>query len=100
MEISDNKKIITNGYPIFEWAPGVPILDDDEGENEISNATEQVAYDVHVDTYDEDDKYDKDTGKVDKSDDHDDGYDNKELDETKEQRQPLVDIQDRYGINM
>ena len=48
MEISDNWPIITNGYPISEWVPGVPIRDDDEDENVIFDAMEQVAYDVHV----------------------------------------------------
>ena len=46
---------MTNGYTIFEWDLWVPILDNDEDENEISYAMEQVAYDVHVDPNGEDD---------------------------------------------
>ena len=74
---------MTNGYPIFEWAPGVPILDNYEYENEISNAMEQLSYDMDADPYDEDDEDDKDDegrGEYGKSDGHDDGDDNKDPD--------------------
>ena len=29
MEISDKQLTMTNGYPIFQWDPGVAILDND-----------------------------------------------------------------------
>ena len=54
MEISDNRPIVTNSYPIFEWSPLFPILDDDEDEIEILNAMEQVAHDAHAEPDDED----------------------------------------------
>ena len=38
MEIADNQQTMTNGYPISEWELRVPLLDDDEHENEIANA--------------------------------------------------------------
>ena len=37
VEIHDNQSIRTNGYPISEWAPGVPMPNDDEDKNKISN---------------------------------------------------------------
>ena len=48
IERSENQPIMTNGYPILKWDPGVPKLDDDEYENENSNSMGKVAYDVHV----------------------------------------------------
>ena len=60
MARAENQPIMTNGYPISKWALGVPIIDDDEDEKEISNSMDQVAYDVHVDPYFEDDKDNKD----------------------------------------
>ena len=33
MVISDNQPIMTNGYTIFEWDTGVPIIDGEEDEN-------------------------------------------------------------------
>ena len=36
-ERSDIQPTMNNGYPIFEWAPGVPILDGDD--YEFANAT-------------------------------------------------------------
>ena len=50
MERSDYQPIMTNGYYIFEWATGVPIINDDEDEDKISNAMGQVDYYLHVDT--------------------------------------------------
>ena len=72
---TDNQPTMGNGYPIFEWAPGFPILNDDEDENKISNFMEQVAYDFHVEPYDEDEE---NTGEDDVSDGHDDRDDNKD----------------------
>ena len=46
---SDNQPIMTNGYCISEWDPGVPILDNDKYENGISYTMDQVYYDEHVD---------------------------------------------------
>ena len=37
MARSENQQTTTNSYPIFEWAPGVPILDGDD--YEFANAT-------------------------------------------------------------
>ena len=51
---------MTNVYPIFEWDPEVPIINDDENENESSDVMEQVAYDVHAEPNYEDEKDDKD----------------------------------------
>ena len=48
MSRSDNQPIVINCYHIFEWDPVVPIPDNDEDENMISDTMEQVAYDVHV----------------------------------------------------
>ena len=45
---SDNQPIMTNGYTIFEWDTEVPILNDDEEENEFFDATKQVAYDLYA----------------------------------------------------
>ena len=33
MARSENQSTMTNCYPIFKWAPGFPILDNDEDEN-------------------------------------------------------------------
>ena len=33
MEISDNDPIMTNGYTILKWAPGLPLFHNDEYEN-------------------------------------------------------------------
>ena len=63
---------MTNVYPIFEWDPEVPIINDDENENESSDVMEQVAYDVHAEPDDED------TGKDDEREGHDDRYDNED----------------------
>ena len=76
MARDDNQSLMTTGYHILEWDPGVPILDDDKEENEITNAMKKLAYYVHVypdEKYGEDYKDGKDTGKDDKSDGHDDG---------------------------
>ena len=86
MARSDNKPIITNGYPIFEWASGGHILDNGEYENKIANTVEQVAYTLHKETDDkddEDDEYDKDTDKYNKIDGRDEKDDNKDPEETR-----------------
>ena len=70
---------MTNGYPIFKWAPGVPILNNYEDENENFDTMEKVAYDVRLHPDDEDDKDDEDdedSGKDDKSDSCNSRYDN------------------------
>ena len=50
MKTGYNQPIITYVYPIFEWSPEVPIIYNDEDKNEISNAMDQVADDIHVDS--------------------------------------------------
>ena len=60
----ENQPIMTNGYPIFEWTPGVPILEEDETEGEeheeVELENEDIMYeDVSDDELsdDEDDPY-------------------------------------------
>ena len=36
----EKQPIMTNGYPIFEWTPGVPILDEDETEGDAHEDAE------------------------------------------------------------
>ena len=57
---SYNHAIMTNGYPIFKWDPGVTILNDDEDENEIADSMERVAYDMHAEPDNKDDGDDED----------------------------------------
>ena len=76
----------------------MPILDNDEDENKIINAMEQVFYFVHAEPDDREDKDDKNTGKDDVSDGHDDRYDNKDPDEIGGQPQPIIYIQYIYDI--
>ena len=40
MARSDNQRIMTKDYPIFEWATGAPRLDYEEYENKIAYAME------------------------------------------------------------
>ena len=62
MKRSDNQPIMNNGYPIFKWAPGVPILDNDDDDDILVDALEQVAYGVHEEPDNEYDKDNEDTG--------------------------------------
>ena len=75
-------------------ATGVNILDDDEDENEIPDAMDQVDYDVHVYPDEEDDD---DTGEDEEIHGHNDGYDNKDPEKIGEQPWPLLYIQYIYG---
>ena len=74
----DNQLFMNNGYPIFKWAPGVPILDNDEDDDKIVHAIEQVAYGVHAEPDNEYDKDNEDTGEDEECDGHGDGDDNKD----------------------
>jgi len=75
MAKDEKQLVMTNGYPIFEWAPGVPILDADEDEDEVAEAMEGIVYDG--DTNSEHDSHDKvsddDDNSSDNSDSDDDG---------------------------
>ena len=71
---------MNNGYTILKRYPGVSKIIINKDENEIDDAMEQVAFDIHVDPCDEDVKDEKGTRKDDISDGYDDGDDNKDPD--------------------
>jgi KUP system potassium uptake protein len=64
MAAQEDQPIMTNGYPIFEWSPGVPILNEDETEGEEHEEAEleneDIMYGDDTDdelSVDEDDAY-------------------------------------------
>ena len=52
MAARENQPIMTNGYPIFEWQPGVPILYEDEAEGEAHDDDALVNAEMYDDATD------------------------------------------------
>jgi hypothetical protein len=80
MATKEKQPVMTNGHPIFEWRPGVPVLDEGEvkGEDHEDDAAENGAM------------YDEDSG--DNESDHEDSGDDKS-DHEGHDNESLHDIQ-------
>jgi hypothetical protein len=105
MAEGEGQPIMTNGHPIFEWSPGVPILDEDElegedhADDELENGSLMYGDDPDDEESHDDDPHDdatndesdfapdtdddldgNDDDEYDDTNDHDDGADNGDVD--------------------
>ena len=73
--------------PIFEWSPGVPILDDDEDEEELNAPMADFEYDYNVDSEVEENDSDESDSEGSNSEDNDsEDSDTDEINEENENR--------------
>jgi hypothetical protein len=74
MAEAEGQPAMANG-PIFEWIPGVPILDDDEDEEEINEAIDALEHEHNIDTENNEDSEEDDASEGSLSNEPDDSDD-------------------------
>ena len=76
LDVAEDQPIMTNGYPIFEWAPGIPINGNDDVEPD--SASEDMEIEFFDDQFDDESDHDNDDDEnnEDKHDHEDFDHDN------------------------